>query len=572
MAEPSYDFLQQMNTAFGPAPKPYAAAPAPPTQFDEQLATALGRNTAAQAPPIDNSAALSGGFTVTPPAAPAPAAPPAPAAAPAAPATPVSAPAGQPAEATEPPTVQFRAVGGGATPAREQYMRGPKQEAHLQAAFDAAGKPIEGIDLRNQLAAQHEADVYEIEAEKALRRQEAMTAASAKREQQLDNAFVDYQQSVQHLSQMQPLDQNRWWANKSTGDKIGTIFLSFLGGLGAQGNGGQNYVMDRINKEIDGDVAAQKFDYEMGLNQAKAKQTAYGMLMDKYQSEDAAEAAARAAALDYAQMKLGQVSAHWKGTESANQADELRAQIAAQREKTIENGFKFIPAVTAAPKYKMVINGQEVPGLVSEGKAQEYAIEHGVKPGEEIDKELVKGGVQTALKDQELAAKQKEKTDESAKFISRAEQEAKIPEREAVLKDARTRHVTTPLTGKERAASWFLGLNFQSSPSLYKYVFGKNAAEREQAWAGVIAEKRHELAGANVTPEEAKPIMASLEGARDNDSRLAAITRADKAIKAQKTNIRAGTPDSGESYDQNKGNVKTGGEWKSSAQRYGGKK
>jgi len=307
-----------------------------------------------------------------------------------------------------PADVQFRGVGGGVLPAHEAPTRGPVQNALLMGSYEEPLHAGEQIKLRSAIEAQHEADQYEMMAAESLKRQEAAQVAGMKRQAELDRLAQDYEAQIQSLGQMH-LDSNRSWAQKSTGDKITTTLLVALGGLASLGDPrGQNLAYNAVMKEIDQDIDAQKFDYMAGLDRAKGAQTAFALAMERYGAEDAATAAARAAALDFAAMKTAQIGAQWKGTESANAADEFIAKLRADRERTAAAGLQFVPAKAAGGGYKMYIRGQEVPGIVTEKQAQEYAVKYGVEPSQRIDEKMVEGGIQASIKGMEQQAKRGE--------------------------------------------------------------------------------------------------------------------------------------------------------------------
>jgi hypothetical protein len=133
------------------------------------------------------------------------------------------------------------------------------------------------------------------------------------------------------------------------------------------------------------------------LNQARGTKTAYGMLMDRYGSEDAATAAARAAALDYAASKVSQEQASWKGVNAQNQTDQLLAEISKAREMEIANGFKFIPAQSSAPRYQMAFRGHVAPGTFSEEQAKTEWLKHQTEQGEKADETILHGEVQAGV-------------------------------------------------------------------------------------------------------------------------------------------------------------------------------
>lgn len=345
-----------------------------------------------------------------PPAPPPPPAPaPAPVAAPAAP-----APAPQQQAAPMPPDVQFVRVGGGSSPAREAPTMGPQQQGHLLASFAPQERAAEAIADRTQQQAINEQVVYQQQAEAAQARQEAAVAVKQRRTDELESLQQDYSDTVAKLGQMH-LDSNRWWATKTTGDKIATGILAFLGGLGAMGTGGPNLAWEAIRRDMDADIEAQKFDYQTQMDRAKGAQNAFAMAMDRYGSEDAATAAARAAALDFAQAKVGQLQGQWKGIDAQNAADDLRGRIAAEREKTIASGFRYVPATQQASRYAMMVRGQMLPGTVSEDKAQTYTLEHGVKPAEAVDLKMVEGGIKAATEGKANAAK--DAKDQAARWV-----------------------------------------------------------------------------------------------------------------------------------------------------------
>lgn len=322
-----------------------------------------GPPTAAQAAAAEPAQAQSGG-------------PPAPPAEPAAP------------SGVDPQQVEFKPVGGGVRPAGELYARGPQQNAHLMASFDAPGEAAGRVTLRNALQAEQEELMYEAEADRAQTRQQAAERVALRRQAEMEHLSIDFQDQIQKLGQMK-LNQGRWWGNQSTGDKIGNTLLVLMGGFFGGGNG----ALDRVSKQIDQDIEAQKFEYQAAADQAKGTQTAFGMLMDRYQSEDAATAAAKAAALEFTAARANAMRAKWKGTESVNDLDQFLAKLEAERQKTIAEGFKYIPASVSAPKYQMAFRGRVAPGTFTEAQAQQNFLKYQTDPAQKTDEVITKGEV-----------------------------------------------------------------------------------------------------------------------------------------------------------------------------------
>jgi hypothetical protein len=313
----------------------------------------------------------------------------------------------------DPSDVQFRPVGGGVMPAHEAAVRGPTQNAHLMASFEPGMQMADNVQSRSQWLAEEERNAYELQAAQALERQEAAQKVALQRQAQMERLAMDYEDQVQKLGQMH-IDGNRWWASKSTGDKITTGILAFLGGLGAldpRGNG-RNLAFEAIMRDADQDVEAQKFDAAMQQSQVEGARNTFQLAMQRYQNEDAATAAARAGAIDFSLAKLGQLQAQWKGVDAANAADDLRARLMSERERTIAAGIQFVPAKASPGKYQMVVRGQVLPGLVDEKRAQDIALEHGVKPSERVDEKMVEGGIQMSVAGAKANAEAKAKAGE----------------------------------------------------------------------------------------------------------------------------------------------------------------
>jgi hypothetical protein len=316
-----------------------------------------------------------------------------------------------------PPDVQFKPVGGGATPAREVPLRGPTQEAFLEASYLGPYEAADRIDERSQAQAQRAVDMYDAQAAQYIEQQHALERQQARRAQDFERLRADYDQTVQRLGEFQ-IDNNRLWANSSTMDKIGAGVLMFLGGaVGGDNNKVEKAIDDRMRE----DVELQQAAYKRGLDVLNGQKTAYGLAMEQYNSEDAAYHAAMAAAQQATAAKIAGMEAQWRGTDAANQADMLRGSYLEKANRSRAEGYKFLQPGFGSPKYKMFIRGQEVPGLVSEDKAQTYTIEHGVKPAEQVDLKMVEGGIQSTIAQQKAQAEAAAKGKENAVVLPNGE-------------------------------------------------------------------------------------------------------------------------------------------------------
>jgi hypothetical protein len=456
-----------------------------------------------------------------------------------------------------PADVQFRPTGGGVLPEREAAIRGPTQNEHLMASFEDPLAAADRVDLRSAMQAQREADEYGIQAEKALHREEAADKALMQRQWQLERLHADYEDEVQKLGQFK-FDDKRYWKKQGAGDQIEQALLMLFGGLG-QASGVGNIGFQYIMKEIDNDLEAQKFDYMVQQDKAKGAHNAFAMAMDRFGSEDAAAGVARAASIDATMQKINQVQAQWKGVDASNTADMLRAQLLSERERTIAAGIKFVPAQAVGGGYKMFVRGQEVPGVVSEKEAQRIALEHGVKPSERVDEEMVKGGIQSTIEHQKATAaarlKGGEKADEGARDIAHQMQTAGIPKMRA-LTSAALSAMAESEGGKGEAATRSLigSLVPFVGESAANAMMSDSANAREQAFQAFANLNMNQLSGGAISPSEEGRLKKQLGTTSDPASRRRALMTVLTQLDAAETNIRAGnSPEASQKYDQASG-------------------
>lgn len=320
------------------------------------------------------------------------------------PGTPPAASPENPYLQANPGDVEFKPVKVGAQPAREVPVRGPQQNALLERSFEYPIVAAGDIAQRSTEQAAREQAMYEEQAERYQEQQAAMMRVQARREQELQHLRDNYSQTIDQLSTMK-VDNNRVWNNASTMDKIGATLLVMLGAFGGTGGDqSKNLPLQAVMGRIKDDVENQKRAYDLGLNLAKGQQTAYAMAMDQYGSEDAAYHAAMAAGQQAVAAKISGMGAQWKGTEAQNKAQAIQGEILSAADKNRADGLKYLQPTAGANKYQMTIRGQRLPGFVDEKRAQDVALEHGVKPAERTDEELVKGGIAQSTEAMKLRA------------------------------------------------------------------------------------------------------------------------------------------------------------------------
>jgi hypothetical protein len=484
------------------------------------------------------------------------------------------APSPPPAQPQGPaPDVQFRGLGGGVSPAHEAATRGPVQNQHLMASFDAPMEAAGRMEDRSRWLAEEERNAFELEAGKAMERQATAEKVALQRQAEMERRAIDFEEQVQNLGQMH-VDSNRWWASKSTGDKIGTAVLAFLGGLGAldpKGNG-RNIVWEHIVKEMDEDVEAQKFDAMVQMKQVEGAQNAYAMALDRYRNEDAAHAAARAAAIDFTMAKVNQLQAQWKGAEAANAADDLRARLAMERERTIAAGLKFIPAQAAPGRYEMVIHGQRAPGTFSEKDAQAAWLKHHADRVERVEGQELGIAGQMVVKGVELRGKGDEKGVEGAKDIAHQMQSAGVPKMRA-LTQAALAAMADDEGGKGEAATRSLvrGLVPFVGEGAANAIMSDKANAREQAFQAFANLNMNQLSGGAISPSEEGRLKAQLGSTSDPAARRRALMSVMTQLDAAEANIKAPYVGTGAAEQYDRGAKRTTAPQAKSLTFHGGK-
>ena len=237
-------------------------------------------------------------------------------------------------------------------PAREATRLGPSQRAALGAANEAQQEAVTGIALNSGAQAARDEDVYLRHAMDARAREDAANQVALAREDELRSRASDFDRQARALSQ-EKIDPGRFWASKSTPQKIATFVSIALGGFLSGARGGDNLAWNRVNEEIDRDVRAQELSFNMKRTSLDAANTAYGMALQRYQSADAARAFARVSAMDAVAAEIARQQAQGKGTDVANRAMAALAELQQARADQILKGVQYIPSQFVEPRYRV---------------------------------------------------------------------------------------------------------------------------------------------------------------------------------------------------------------------------
>ncbi len=231
------------------------------------------------------------------------------------------------------------------------------------AAEEAATREKAGIaaDLSTKLALQAAEEQKRLQAHaldeadrtrKATADSEAMMADIQKRSDEMRNIDTT-------------VDPGRFWATRSTGQKISGIIGMALGALGT-GPDGVNRAAMMLNQAIDRDIDAQKSEHDLRLRKGQASvnaaTSAYGLHRQAIQDDVAARAAAKATLDDLSIAKVKQITAAAGGPMAQANGNELIARLEADKatnhqkiaQQTFDNSVKGSLAAAEIEKDRVV--------------------------------------------------------------------------------------------------------------------------------------------------------------------------------------------------------------------------
>lgn len=148
-------------------------------------------------------------------------------------------------------------------------------EAQIQGAQDIAQKAVEHAD-----------------------QQEAVDQQFAERELERQSMLRDREASFQQMADdlaNEPIEKPSMWGD-NTGENILNRIAVFLGGLGAPQTGGRNLVYDKLQKDVELNMQAQKERREVKLGRIKQEAMLIDMARERFKSEALVDATMREAA------------------------------------------------------------------------------------------------------------------------------------------------------------------------------------------------------------------------------------------------------------------------------------
>ncbi len=130
--------------------------------------------------------------------------------------------------------------------------------------------------------------------------QKDQDAKQVDRQTALQKKADEYEEAIGKFEKTALIDPERYWNNKSTGQKVGMAIAVALGGVG----GGTNQVMQMIDNNITRDIEAQKAEASKFKTAADLKNNIYSNMLAQFNSEVAATTATRLAKMSIIETQI----------------------------------------------------------------------------------------------------------------------------------------------------------------------------------------------------------------------------------------------------------------------------
>ncbi len=170
-------------------------------------------------------------------------------------------------------------------------------------------------------------------------------ARTERARQETDAMKTRYDAAVDEMRNVSTtVDPGRYWASRSTGQRVLGIIGLALGAIGA-GKDGINRAVTQLNTAIDRDIDAQKTELSARLAKGRASvdaaQGAFAQARAIFQDDLAATAASKAAAYELADLELKKVVAGTASPIAKAQAAQLSGQLQAKKGELLNQAYNI---------------------------------------------------------------------------------------------------------------------------------------------------------------------------------------------------------------------------------------
>lgn len=219
--------------------------------------------------------------------------------------------------------------------------------------------------------------------------------AEMRRQQEIFDRSQEIDNAAKEIGS-QKIDANRFWANKSTGDKILAGISLFLGGFAQGAFGAPNNALQIINRAIDRDIDEQKANFSAKREALADKRSVYRDMFERFKDQDQARAASKIAAIEQAKNQIMEQTAKTRSANAINEANKLIGQLDIQKEAELNNmRLAFGKQLATKKNDELIVEGFGVARTREDAKEVKTAIEEKAKfdrqLGEMIDLRTKRG-------------------------------------------------------------------------------------------------------------------------------------------------------------------------------------
>jgi hypothetical protein len=130
-----------------------------------------------------------------------------------------------------------------------------------------------------------------------------------------------------------PIDAERYWNGKNTGEKVLTSIAVALGAAGSALTGAPNFAFERLQSAIRDDIEAQKQNKAFKQNRAMAEGSLVQMARDRFSDERMQDLAMQQAAYGMVQSELARFATIAAQPQQKTAIEQLENQVAGEQEK-----------------------------------------------------------------------------------------------------------------------------------------------------------------------------------------------------------------------------------------------
>lgn len=191
----------------------------------------------------------------------------------------------------------------------------------------------EAIGMAGQAGAAKAAEIGAAQAQLQIDLKDQSDAAEAQRikdQQEIADKQSELSAEIDRVSALK-VDPSRFWADKSTGQKIALGASLFLGALGAA-RGGGNQAAAVINNAINRDLEMQQADIIQQTRGVDKKRGILGEMKSRFKDDRMAREAARMAYINDAQLKIQEMSNKYDSQIVKANAAKLIGQLEVQKQ------------------------------------------------------------------------------------------------------------------------------------------------------------------------------------------------------------------------------------------------